>query len=1183
MSWDNFFLICLPCALCILIGLQKRWKIILGDRSQARGLCQILKTIAMVEPVQVYDSDWLWVNWGKGTGKPPLLGFWEDKYDINKEDYLSVAANTCSGGLSKTEGDILFQYAEENHRSSKPLKTCIIRTLNVLKRPAHSKVIAAKAHELFPNFPRELSTSQINSVLQNLAKSIQVIKVDQAVYSLPEYAEEEILQNPSEPGLEGPSSPWRDGIVDYDAILAEVEREGERHRNIFSELDPKDLCAVREAILRIVKAVEDLPKPRSLCELRITQESYQWLISWAKHIDASTLHTLLDDYNQLFEEGEGEAAPVALGAGLLLLLFASEIGRREAVSSMLWPFVRKRLNDDARRVVFQGEQSINQRFKDVIESTCRKFSLRHVLGQEGTQSYYITMTLQYGFALSHLKQFPLMLTGHKNLRAFDLLLGTKSESFHLLFQTLRDFRFNRISQEQAAKILDVNPWVIPEKTKDVLDAAELIEKLEDKFATSDGTDEDGEHEEQHILLIDKPKLRWDGVAEPFFEYALQQIGSIDLNNHRYDLFAGEQRLGSFFRDADGSYRSLEKIHIPLESPQQIIHLCDMKGRTCYTQESQLWDEEDDLMVSVFQFPSGRKINAWERQMDTQSQYGLITRADLDIEPPIEPWRLVGEGKWRLILLQKKWSPDLKITMGGEIFWEPCLEPESSEPSDWEQKIRIRAVPNTRLEFGDKFDLIIENIPPEVKVSCAIFCKRLFSVTALPGMGRIKKIELTPEVAFAVWRGSKMELRLHLNGTKKRLRLPVDLDFMGSVIDRKTHWEPMFIGREVTVRELGSNRVQVFVPEHWQAERFKDLALMEGSVFLRRLWKRSRILDGLIGLGSPLKVQKPYNCLPEDKLLTLSIEVIDRGIIDRVMMDETLVKIFLHRDVKPGPDHFLIGVSPNGLVSQFEIGKYKGRQWFVEVNSPLIACGIAYRGDCIGSWWKDHISDFLNSGNAQIVAVMMRWLHLPILKSAWKEQVIRFVETNLVAVLSAWVQDQGLPKKLCFNETYETWFANTGGLFSKIHVEPEHASAIVNLMVQDRSLLNLGEVLHRLGHINPIFMGRVLWTFLGYKKESEWIDHLQNAKRRFLLLPSRASDQDTRIEEKRYRDEAAQSMMLLDSFFVEKTTRNGVELARYGGKGHLSAIERENLEIAMNVQPFNRYLCVNILNDLIRGL
>ena len=255
-------------------GIAKKMEDYFRRQITSRGLYQILKTIAMVEPIQVYDSDWLWVNWGKGTGKPPLLESWEDKHKINKEDYLSVAANTYAGGLSKTEGDILFQCAEENHRSPKLPKTCIIRTLNALKYPAHVKVIKAKAHELFPIFSRELSTSRINSVLQNLEKSVQVIKIDQAVYSLPEYAEEEILQNPPEPRLEISSSPWRDGIVDYDTILAEVESEGERHRNIFSELDPKDLRAVHEAILRIVKAVEDLPKPRSLCELRITQESY---------------------------------------------------------------------------------------------------------------------------------------------------------------------------------------------------------------------------------------------------------------------------------------------------------------------------------------------------------------------------------------------------------------------------------------------------------------------------------------------------------------------------------------------------------------------------------------------------------------------------------------------------------------------------------------------------------------------------------------------------------------------------------------------------------------------------------------------------------------------------------------------------------------------------------------------
>ena len=237
--------------------------------------------------------------------------------------------------------------------------------------------------------------------------------------------------------------------------------------------------------MRIIKAVENLPKPRSLCQLRIDQEGYQWLILWAKHIDASTLRALLDNYDQPLEWGEGEVAPIALGAGLLVLLFTVEVGRREAVSSMLWPFVLRRLCDDARRVIFQGEQSINQRFKDMMESTCRKFNLRHVLGHEGTQSYYVTMTLQYGFALSNIRQLPLMLTGHKNLRAFDFLLGThlKSESFYCLFHTLRDFRFNRISRDQAAKILHINPWVLPGKTQDVLDAAKSVKELEDKFST----------------------------------------------------------------------------------------------------------------------------------------------------------------------------------------------------------------------------------------------------------------------------------------------------------------------------------------------------------------------------------------------------------------------------------------------------------------------------------------------------------------------------------------------------------------------------------------------------------------------------------------------------------------------------------------------------------------------------
>ena len=107
---------------------------------------------------------------------------------------------------------------------------------------------------------------------------------------------------------------------------------------------------------------------------------------------------------------------------------------------------------------------------------------------------------------------------------------------------------------------------------------------------------------------------------------------------------------------------------------------------------------------------------------------------------------------------------------------------------------------------------------------------------------------------------------------------------------------------------------------------------------------------------------------------------------------------------------------------------------------------------------------------------------------------------------------------------------------------------------------------------------------GYRnfKKSEWIDHLQSAKRRFLYLPSRVSEQHIRIEEEKRLDEAGQSMMVHSSF-IQSIAQNGVKLTKAGYKQHLSAIHRENLEISMNVQPFNRYLCVNIFNDIIRDL
>ncbi len=235
--------------------IQKRMKNYFGRRITSRDLCQILKTIAMIEPIYVYNTDWLWINWRQDFGKPPGLERWDGEYDINEEDYLSIATRTCAGGLNKIEGDILFRFGKKSHRSPKRLRSCIIRTLNNLKCPAHFKDIAAKAQKLFPEFPGGLSVSRVNPLLQNLERAGLIKKVDQAIYALPEYAEEEILLSLSEPRprkiMTSPLCVTSN--LDYDTILKEIKNEKDHYKNLFIGLDPINPDAVCKAILRIIK------------------------------------------------------------------------------------------------------------------------------------------------------------------------------------------------------------------------------------------------------------------------------------------------------------------------------------------------------------------------------------------------------------------------------------------------------------------------------------------------------------------------------------------------------------------------------------------------------------------------------------------------------------------------------------------------------------------------------------------------------------------------------------------------------------------------------------------------------------------------------------------------------------------------------------------------------------------
>ena len=54
-----------------------------------------------------------------------------------------------------------------------------------------------------------------------------------------------------------------------------------------------------------------------------------------------------------------------------------------------------------------------------------------------------------------------------------------------------------------------------------------------------------------------------------------------------------------------------------------------------------------------------------------------------------------------------------------------------------------------------------------------------------------------------------------------------------------------------------------------------LALLEGPIFLKRLWRHPRPLGQLGGYGAPLELRSPYNFI--DFRMMISAEVHDPGI------------------------------------------------------------------------------------------------------------------------------------------------------------------------------------------------------------------------------------------------------------------------------------------------------------------
>lgn len=950
----------------------------------------------------------------------------------------------------------------------------------------------------------------------------------------------------------------------------------------------------------VIARLNELPPPRSLCELQINEEDYQYLCIWARQLTSAQLRGWLDGTSSrmmAFEIGSLRFSYAEV-VGCLLLLLASEAARREAREGYVWPAVYSRFDESSGKVLFVSKQPTT-RFKEAMETSARKLQLRHVFGQEGTQEYYLSVYLQFGFTQKGMARLPNWLAGQPTSEAIQYLI-LQSESFLKLWRTLRNFRKNNIPESRARQAIAESPWVLPDWADELLKRAR--ERIE--LGTADSV-QAGSTEQAPPQFLDTPCLQWNKPSEPSFSSTVVNLADFELTSDRYHVKRGVKQLAILVLTDDGSYFSYpEEIILPSESPEFVITMVDDRGDAPASQLLQLWDPMED--IELFDLQTGKSLgDPWSARIRPGREYGLLVRDDLEVEPPDLLFHVMGRGDHskKLYLLRADDKNPVQVILAGEELWNSSSDRDDSvemaEPA-WTQDVIIRLIPDIKdihLTSSSNVNVSIEGLGTDtlleyVKIGTKPRDRSLDFHRLEDGTYLTEEFDATELAARQRSASSKFEFKVGLRrGDQVSIIKKIHvLNVSGVLRASDNGWQTVNPQERLSVGDA-----KQFVYKILSPSSKKDLALMEGPIFLRRLWNIPRSLEFLGGYGARLGIRSPYNWMKVEDLLTVSEEVYDPGIFERVSAtDNGSLMLYLHQPLEPGPRHQIVfwkfGSSPQILPAKSTIKDINNEYNVWEVSCydlsqvDEIFVALAYDGARIGAWWPLRPNQILTDGSsAWETAAMLRWMHAPIVSRDWIKAVRSFAYRYPAMVLSAWLRDRdnGLPTDLDHGLSEEQWMSAIRQVYSDWC--PRHLqwvlATICALGAESRDN-PIPEAFQALLRLDPLVMGRVARVW----KQSPELPCLGSENKRGMIrrmrllvagLPDNSTSSDMDLRKKELLDQASKQMKVDPNFLshIEK------KVLRKFNYNDLDQVHKNNVVVALNIAPFREYLGIQVLSSL----
>ena len=956
---------------------------------------------------------------------------------------------------------------------------------------------------------------------------------------------------------------------------------------IFKGLIPNgDQETLINAATNVASELHSIPAPRSLCETQIDEEDYQWLRQWARRLTGWRIQRWLDGISSshIALKVNGRNLTYAEAFGCMFLLLASESARREASEGRVWSAVHRQFTGSAGRFLFlQGQP--REPLKDAMEASARKMNLRHVYGQEGTQEYYIGVYLQFGFTRKGMARLPHWLAGQGMPESVQYLTGgsIRSVSFVELWDVLKNFRKNNITESNARAALARNPWTLPDWTD------ELIIRARERLDL--GTSESGqavESEQTPLEFISPSRLRWDIGSRPAFVSHVENLADLELTADRYLIQSGSTRLAMLFRSDDGSYRvNPEEIVLSADSPELMAVILDDSGHSPASQLITLWDPTEE--VQLFNLSTG--FVSIDSRLLTGKEYALLVSDGLEIAPADLPFYHVRGNSHPMRLYRVVGAPNsqVSVNLGGESVWQPESSPKPSgavEQPDWAEDINVRLMPSNRIDLANEspVSLSVSGLDDETRVtyvragarpldfektSACEYASTQFNVLAY----------LSPKTASPEF---TVRIGLRRDGQQTNVTRSLVLSVKGVLGMTDTGWQTVNPSESVSASKAKQYAYRLLHPSFRSST---DLALMEGPVFLRRLWTMPRPLDSVGGYGASLGIRSPYNWVHGSDLLIVADEVCDHGVVETAIAGQSgILRMYLTQPLEPGELHslvFWIPGKPSTILSAQEFVTHPEGEfdvWDVRCPDSFISndgfIAISYDGTRIGAWWT--VAPYLGTveqGEAQKTAAMLRWMRAPILSRSWLDEVRGFAHIYPAHTLKAWLDEDGLPDGLINGVEGEAWRSVVRQVFSEWMPDVKSAYSILQELGRQDTGISLIRAFQRLLRLDPLLTGRSAYALI----KVQGMANVIHAMRCLVAeLPDNATHFHFDQREKDLLDEVSEQMGR-DDKFIDSIVRKVLPRLGYFD---LDPVSRNNAQVALNIAPFREYLGLRVLSRLL---